>query len=124
MTAPYPGIYTRPKKRWGALETVIAAAAVILVAAAAVLVWYLLKPSSSIGAPSRQAVQAQAITGAQELTPGVVKVTCVMPASWTPGNTFKCYAYGSSGRELEQMSGTVLPDEGARWQMNTTWVVL
>ena len=81
-------------------------------------------PTPSTVAPTRQEVQGQAIIGAQKLVSGVVNVTCVMPTAWSPGDTFTCYAYGSSTRELAQMAGTVLPDDGGRWQMNTVWTAL
>jgi hypothetical protein len=79
--------------------------------------------TNGLAAPSRQQVQGLAIVQAQKVAPGIVNVTCVMPTAWTPGYTFKCYAYGSSGRELAQMAGTVLPWNGDQWQMNEDWSI-
>jgi hypothetical protein len=81
------------------------------------------KTSGGPTSPSRQQVQGLAIVEAQKVVPGIVNVTCVMPTAWIPGDTFTCYGYGSSGRELAQMRGTVLPDDGDQWQMNEDWSV-
>lgn len=126
-SSSYPGIYQRPQRSGrGALGWAVTIVGCLLVVALVVagLWWYNNRNASSTPAPSRQAVQAQAIVGAQKVVSGVVNVTCVMPTAWTPGDTFTCYGYGSSGRELAQMRGTVLPSNGAEWQMNTVWVPL
>ena len=130
LVTPYPGIYQRPRRRWGALNWAILIVVVLLLAAATLLVASKLAGpggltvgSGQSGAviPTRYQVQGKAITDAQRLVSGVVRVTCVMPTAWTPGDTFTCYAYGSSGRELAQMAGTVLPSNGDEWQANEVW---
>lgn len=126
-SSTFPGIYQKPtrrKRRSGLEWTVRVVLAVVLIAAGLLAAHLLTRPSTPSTSPSRQEVQAQAIGDAQKVTSGVVKVTCVMPTAWTPGDTFTCYGYGSSGRELAQMRGTVLPNDGTQWQMNEVWAAV
>jgi hypothetical protein len=53
--------------------------------------------------------------------PGVTSVLCVMPTSWAQGKTFECFAYSSGLQELDQMDGTVLPNEDGRYDWNAVW---
>lgn len=125
--AEYPGIYQRPQRKRGVLGWAVAIVGCLLIVAVVIggLWWWNHRNSATYSAaPSRQAVQGQAIIGAQKVASGVVKVTCVMPTAWTPGDTFTCYAYGSSSRELAQMRGTVLPSNGDEWQMNSVWAAV
>jgi len=71
--------------------------------------------------PSRQDVQAAILAGSSKYVSGVRTVTCIMPGSWAAGQTFTCYAYGSSGRQLAQVDGTVLPTVASGPQWNEAW---
>lgn len=124
---PYQGVYQRKRPNRGALGWAVTVVGGLLIVAVVIggLYWWNHRNDVSVAAsPSRQAVQGQAISGAQGVASGVVKVTCVMPTAWTPGDTFTCYGYGSSSRELAQMRGTVLPSDGDQWQANEVWVPL
>jgi hypothetical protein len=74
------------------------------------------------GAGETQAeLQSTVLSNVPKDIPGVTKVVCVMPSSWAQGKTFQCFAYNSGGQELAQMDGTVLPNEGGRYDWNEVW---
>lgn len=122
---PFPGIYERPKagrrrKRSPLAWTVGVVAALVLAAAAYLGTTRLLNGSPSVG-PSRANLQAQIQAEVPKHVSGVTNVVCVMPSSWSPGQTFTCYGYGASSRQLAQVNGTVLPDSGDQAQWNESW---
>jgi len=54
---------------------------------------------------------------------GVNSVVCNPPKSWSPGETFTCFAYASDGTGIGTYSGTVEPNSSSgsyRW--NATWL--
>ena len=44
---------------------------------------------------------------------GVSSVVCNPPSSWTPGQTFTCFAYNSSGTGVVEYTGTVEPNDSS-----------
>ena len=54
---------------------------------------------------------------------GVSSVVCNPPTSWSPGQTFTCFAYNSSGTGLGEYTGTVEPnDSSGDQQWNAEWL--
>ena len=54
---------------------------------------------------------------------GVSSVVCNPPSSWTPGQTFTCFAYNSSGTGVGEYTGTVEPnDSSGDQQWNGEWL--
>ena len=54
---------------------------------------------------------------------GVSSVVCNPPSSWTPGQTFTCFVYNSSGTGLGEYTGTVEPnDSSGDQQWNAEWL--
>jgi hypothetical protein len=54
---------------------------------------------------------------------GVSSVVCNPPTSWSPGQTFTCFVYNSSGTGLGEYTGTVEPSDSSgdqRW--NGEWL--
>jgi hypothetical protein len=53
---------------------------------------------------------------------GVKLVVCNPPNTWTPGKTFICYAYVSSGLEVGELHGTVQPNVSSGAEYNAEWL--
>ena len=68
-------------------------------------------------------VQAQITgTGANDFSvTGLSKLTCVPPATWRVGATFKCFAYDFANDEMGEYDATVQPESGGYPQWNGLW---
>ena len=131
MTAPqppFPGIYQAPRRHRGVLGWAIVIVSALLIVGVVVLalgVHGLFKTGQSgTVVPTRQDVQSSILASSSKYISGVRTVTCVMPSAWTPGDTFTCYAYGITGRELAQVNGTVLPNASAGPDWNEVWLAV
>jgi len=116
---PFPGIY-QGKRRRRAWPWVLAAIIVIVLAAGGAVAFKVIKDRRA--GPSRQEIQSTILASSSKYETGVRTVTCVMPATWASGQGFTCFAYGISGRQLAQISGTVLPTEGSVPEWNEEWI--
>ena len=111
----------------GAYEWTLRIVLSLLIVAAAIVIGGLVRgdfgpwKTSAAAAPSRGQLQATIQSEMPKHVSGVVRVVCVMPGSWASGQTFTCYGYGSSQKELAQVNGTVLPDNGNQAQWNEVW---
>lgn len=128
MTHPPSQIYQRPRRR-GPLDWALRITIALLLLASGVLIggavagqWGPWKTNQPTG-PDLGQLQGQIQSEMPHHVSGVVRVACVMPSSWTPGQKFTCYGYGSSEKELAQVDGTVLPDETNAPQWNEAWSV-
>lgn len=54
--------------------------------------------------------------------PGVTSVVCNPPGSWQTGESFTCYAHGSTGSTIGKYVGTVAPNSpSGQYEWNATW---
>ncbi len=47
---------------------------------------------------------------------------CAMPSAWTPGKTFQCFVYNSSGTGLGEATVTILDNSGNEFRWNVSWL--
>jgi hypothetical protein len=57
--------------------------------------------------------------------PGVASVVCSPPTSWQTGETFTCFAYGSTGSKIGRYEGIVAANSPTgQFEWNATWYSL
>lgn len=96
---------------------------VSIVASVVVVGFLVLVQHGGGGGPSRAQIESSIRPdAAKEGVPGVRHVVCVMPHAWTSGANFTCYAFGITGKQLAQVNGTVLPDQGSQYEWDESWI--
>lgn len=113
-------LYVPSHKKHSPLKWAVAIVAIIVaVLCGLLLTTRFLRPSG----PSNSQLDARVLSQARghfDLR-SAESASCVMPSSWASGQTFTCYVYASSGDQLAEMNGTVLPSKGDRWLWSGIW---
>ena len=114
----------RKRGRW-----IIAAAIVVVVVVVAVVVAGS-KGSGNGGLPAGKSLaefEHDIVQDAQSTSqgpglPNAHSASCIMPSTWSPGQTFKCFVYNSNGGSVATLNGTVLPTRpGDNYSVNARW---